>query len=137
MPQEDIETCKRAVEAYNRRDVDAFVEEFDPAVEWRPLNQLMFGREAGVYRGHEGVRRFMQEVDEALAEVQIEEVEIHDLGERIVMSGQLRAFGKASGAPTESPIGWLIEMKDARIARMRDYLDPAEALRAAENDDWQ
>ncbi len=91
----------------------------------------MFGGEAEVYRGHEGVRQFMREVDEAFAEVQIEELEVHDLGERIVMSGQLHAFGRVSGAPTESPIGWLVEMKDARIARMRDYLDPDEALRAA------
>jgi ketosteroid isomerase-like protein len=131
MSREDVETCRRTIAAYNRRDVDAFVEEFDPAVEWRPLNQVMFGGEAEVYRGHEGVRRFMREVNDAFAEVQIEELEIHDLDERIVMSGRLRAFGRSSGAPTESAIGWVVEMKDARIIRMRDYLDPAEALRAA------
>ena len=135
MSREDTETCMRAVEAYNRGDVDGFVDQFDPAVEWRPLNQLMFGGEAKVYKGHVGVRRLMDEVDEAFAQVQIEVLEIRDLGERIVMSGQLRALGRASGARTESPIGWLLEFRNARIVRMRDFLDPDEALRAAPDPD--
>jgi hypothetical protein len=37
MPRENVEVFRRAVEAYNRRDVDAFLEEFDPSVEWRSL----------------------------------------------------------------------------------------------------
>ncbi len=131
MSRKDTETCRRAVEAYNRGDVEAFVDQFDPAVEWHPLNQLMFGGEAEGYRGHEGVRRFMREVEEAFVEVRIEVGEIRDLGERIVMTGQLRALGRASGARTESPIGWLLEFRNARIVRMRDFLDPDEALRAA------
>ena len=124
MAREDAETCKRAVEAYNHGDVEGFVDQFDPAVEWHPLNQLMFGGEAEVYRGHEGVRRFMNEVAEAFAGVQIEVLDIRDLGERIVMTGQLRALGRASGARTESPIGWLLEFSNAGIVRMRDFLDP-------------
>ena len=131
MAREDAETCKRAVEAYNHGDVEGFVDQFDPAVEWHPLNQLMFGGEAEVYRGHEGVRRFMNEVAEAFAGVQIEVLDIRDLGERIVMTGQLRALGRASGARTESPIGWLLEFSNAGIVRMRDFLDPDQALRAA------
>ena len=69
--------------------------------------------------------------EEAFVEVRIEVAEIRDLGERIVMTGQLRALGRASGARTESPIGWLLEFRNARIVRMRDFLDPDEALRAA------
>lgn len=84
-----------------------------------------------MYRGHEGIREFMREVDEALSEVQIELLEIRDLGERIVVIGRLRARGKASGAETESSIGWVVEFKDGRVTRMRDYLDPKAALGAA------
>jgi ketosteroid isomerase-like protein len=130
-PQSNVEVFRRAVEAYNRRDVEAFLEEFDPAVEWRALTQVMFGGESTVYRGHEGVREFMREVDEALAEVQVEYSEMHDLGERIVVIGRLRARGRASGAETESAIGWVVEFKGDRVVRMRDYLDPKEALEVA------
>ena len=114
MSQENVEAFTRAVEAYNRRDVDAFIAVFDPAVEWRPLTQVVFGEQSTVYRGHEGVRKFMREVDEALSEVQIEDLDIKDLGERIVVIGHLRARGRASGAETESPIGWVVEFTGGR-----------------------
>jgi ketosteroid isomerase-like protein len=131
MSQENVEAFRRGVEAYNRRDVGAFLELFEPGVEWHPLTQVMFGEEATVYRGHEGIRQFMREVDEALAEVQIEQLEIRDLGERLVVSGRLRARGRASGAETESPISWVVEFEYSKVIRMRDYLDLKDALEAA------
>jgi ketosteroid isomerase-like protein len=73
----------------------------------------------------------MRDVDEALAEVRIECSKIHDLGDRIVVVGRLRARGRASGAETESPIAWVVDFKDGKATRMRDYLDPNEALEAA------
>jgi uncharacterized protein len=131
MSQENVDAFIQAVEAYNRRDIDAFLKAFDPDVEWRPLTQAMFGTEETVYRGHDGVRKFMREVDEAFSEVQIDLLETRDLGERIVVIGHLRARGKASSAETESPIGWVVEFKDGRVTRMSDYLDPKAAFEAA------
>ena len=121
---------RRAISASNRRDIDGFLKQFDPAVEWRALTQVMFGGEAAVYRGHEGIRKFMREVDDAFAEAQVEYLDARDLGQRIVVIGHLRAHGKASGAETESPLAWVIEFKHGKVTRMWDYLDPAEALEA-------
>ena len=131
MSQENVETFRRAIDAYNRRDIDAFLESFDPMVETHPLTLAMFGQEGTVYRGHEGVRQFIRDVDEALREIQVEPVEIRDLGERIVARGRLRARGRASGAEIESPVSWLVDFKNGRVIRMRDYLDFREALEAA------
>jgi ketosteroid isomerase-like protein len=131
MSQANVEAFTRAIEAYNSRDVDSFVAAFDPEVEWRPLNQAMFGTEEAIYQGHQGVRRFLREVDEAFSEVEIRGLESRDLGERIVVTARLRARGKASEAETESPIGWAVEFKDGRVSRMTDYLDPKAAVNAA------
>jgi ketosteroid isomerase-like protein len=131
MSHENVEAFRRMVQAYNRRDVESFLEGFDPSLEWRPLTQVMFGGEARVYRGHDGVRQFLREVDEAFADIQIERAEIRDLGERIVVSGHLRARGRVSGVETTSPISWLVEFKNGKVIRMRDFLDPREALEAA------
>jgi ketosteroid isomerase-like protein len=87
--------------------------------------------EEPVYRGHQGIRQFMQEVDKAFARVQIDQLEISDLGERILVSGHPHARGRASGVETESPIGWVAEFNHGRVVRMKDYLDPGEALEAA------
>ena len=131
MSQENVEAFKRAVDAYNRRDIDTFLEIFDPTAEVHPLNLAMFGREATVYRGHDGLRLFIREVDEVLSEMQAQVLEVRDLGERIVGKGRFRARGRASGAEIEASVGWLVEFKNGRATRMRDYPDFTEALEAA------
>jgi ketosteroid isomerase-like protein len=131
MSQENVDAFRRALEAYNRRDIGAFLQAFDPMVEIHPLTLAMFGTEGTVYRSHEGIRQFIREVDEVLPGIQVEPLEIRDLGERIVASGRLHARGRASGAEVESPIGWLVEFREGRVIRMTDYLDPKEARQAA------
>jgi ketosteroid isomerase-like protein len=131
MSQENVEVFREAIKAYNRRDIDAFLDAFDPMVETHPLTLAMFGQETTVYRGHEGLRQFIRDVDEVLSQLQARVLEVRDLGERLVASGRLRGRGKASGADIESPIGWLVEFKNGRVIRMTDFLDPQEALEAA------
>ena len=126
-----MEAFKRAVAAYNRRDIDALLEAFDPEIEWHSLTQVMFGGEQSVYRGHRGIREGVREMDEVLVELQVEYSEIRDFRERIVVFGRVSGRGRASGAETESPINWVIEFRNSKVIRMRDYLDPAEALEAA------
>jgi ketosteroid isomerase-like protein len=131
MSQENVEVFREAIKAYNRRDIDAFLDAFDPMVETHPLTLAMFGQETTVYRGHEGLRQLIRDVDEVLSQLQARVLEVRDLGERLVASGRLRGRGQASGADIESPIGWLVEFKNGRVIRMTDFLDPQEALEAA------
>jgi ketosteroid isomerase-like protein len=131
MSEQEIETFRRGMQAYNRRDVDAFLEVFDPSAEIHPLTLAMFGQETSVYRGHEGIRQFIREVDEVLPQIQVDLMESRDLGERIVAIGRLHARGRTSRAEVESPIAWVLEFKEGKVIRMRDYLDPQDALEAA------
>ena len=92
----------------------------------------MLGGGATVFRGHEGVREYLRDLDEAFAEFQIAEIsEIRDLGERVLAVGQLRGRGRDSGAEVESPVAYVVEFKNGRIIRMDDFFDPKEALEAA------
>ncbi len=131
MSQENLEAFKRAVEAYNRRDVEALLRELEPEVEWHPALEVLLGGETTVYRGHEGVRELLRATDETLGEIHVEFSEIQDLGDRIVAIGLLRTRGKESGAETESPVGYVAELKDGKTIQIRTYLDPKEALEAA------
>lgn len=131
MSRENVEAFQRAVAAYNRRNIDAFLEEFDPEAEWYSLTQVMFGGEESVYRGRMGIRQGVQDIDESLAEMRVECSEIRDLGEEIVVIGRVHGRGRASGAKIESPINWVVEFRGGRITRMRDYLDAKDALKAA------
>jgi ketosteroid isomerase-like protein len=104
------------------------LDELHPEIEWHPWLQLQFGGGATVYRGHEGVRKGIRELDEAFSEIQAEQTEIRDLGERVVAIGHHRGRGKESGAITESPLAWIVEFKGGKVIRVREYLDPKKAL---------
>ena len=131
MSERNVEVFKRGADAYNRRDVEALLEELHPEIEWRPLLPVLLGGEAAVYRGHEGARQGIRELEEAFAEIRAEPFEVRDLGERVLAIGHLRGRGKESGVETESAIAWLVDFADGKVVRIREYVDPDEALEAA------
>jgi uncharacterized protein len=131
MSQENVEVVRRTADAYNRGDIDAVLEDVDPEIEWRPLLPGLLGGKATVYRGHEGVREVIRELDEAFTELEGEQSEVRDLGEQVIAIGHFRGRGRESGAKTETAIVWLVEFKNGKAVRVREYLDPNEALEAA------
>jgi ketosteroid isomerase-like protein len=128
MSQENVEAFKRAIEAYNRRDVEALLDELDNEIEWRPVLPVVLGGDETVYRGHDGVRQLLRDLDEVLAERQLDFSEIRDVGDHVVATGSLRIRGKSSGALSESPFGCVAELRNGRAIRIQTYLDPSEAL---------
>jgi ketosteroid isomerase-like protein len=136
MSQENVDGFKRGLDAYNRRDLDALLEELDPEVEWHPALAVLLGGERTVFHGHQGVRESIQEEDEALSVYQLEVSEIRDLGNRVLATGRIRARGRGSGAEIESPFYVLSESKGTkgkgtRTIRLSTYFDRNEALEAA------
>ena len=131
MSQENVETFRRGAEAYNRRDVEAVLDTLDPEVEWRPLLPVLLEGEATVYRGHDGVRELVRELDSAFAEFHNDLTEVRDLGERVLAIGHIRGRGRKSGVETESTVVWMVELKNGKGFRIREYLDPKDALEAA------
>ena len=131
MSQQNVEIVRRVADAYNRRDVGAMLGELHPEIEWQPWLQVQLGGGATVYRGHQGVREGIREREEAFSEIQAEPAEVRDLGERVVVIGHLRGRGKESGAITESAIAWIVDFESGKVVRVREYLDPEEALEAA------
>ena len=134
MSDKNVQVFKRGADAYNRRDVEALLEELHPEIEWRPLLPVLLGGEAAVVRGHDGARQGIQELEEAFSELRAEPSEYRDLGERVVAIGQLHGRGKESGVETDSPIAWVVDFKDGKAVRIWEYADPEEALEAAESE---
>ena len=128
MSQENVEAFKRGIEAYNRRDVEALLDELDVDIEWRPVLPVVLGGDETVYRGHDGVRQLLRDLDEVLAERQLAFCEILDIGARVAATGSLRIRGKSSGALTESPFSWVSEFRNGKAVRIQTYLDHSEAL---------
>ena len=131
MSQENAESFKGFIDAFNRRDTEAIIEVVDSAVEWRPAAPVALGGEATVYRGHAGVSDGLRGLHASFAELQIEISELQEVGDRVVGIGRIRTRGKGSGAEFETPFGAVMEFKGRKATQIRSYLDPTAALKAA------
>lgn len=125
MSAEDVETVRRGIEAYNAGDVEAMIETIHPEAELRPLRTLL---EGGEYHGVEGLRQFFDDLDEDWAERSIELGELRDLDGRVLVLGDFRAVGKASGMEVRYPVAWLCEMRDSTTYRLQAFSDRDAAL---------
>ncbi len=54
MSQENVELTRQVMDAFTRRDLDAYLALTDPKVEFTPYEVAVQGRP---YRGHNGIRR--------------------------------------------------------------------------------
>jgi ketosteroid isomerase-like protein len=128
MSQANGEALKRVIEAYNRHDLGALLRELDTEIEWRPVLPVVLGGDSTVYRGHDGVRQLLRDLDEVLAERRMDFSEIREAGDHVVATGSLRIRGKSSGALSESPFGCVAELRNGKAIRIQTYLDPSDAL---------
>ncbi|MGC1850903.1 MAG: nuclear transport factor 2 family protein [Solirubrobacterales bacterium] len=132
MSQENVESFKRALDAYNSRDVEAMVQELDPEIEWHSAISILLSEESTVYRGHEGIRDlFREEFNDVLTEIHVVYSEIRDLGDRVLAMGRIWMRGRDSGVETESRIALVSDISNGKTTWIHSYLDPQEALEAA------
>jgi ketosteroid isomerase-like protein len=129
MSEANVEIAKRALDAFNRRDVDAFMEFTTSDFELFPA---MAGAVVGSsVRGREGIEMLFGEIRDIWEEQHVIADEFRDLGDRVLVLGRIVGRGRASGIPVETPVATITDFRDGKMARVRTYLDHGEALRAA------
>jgi ketosteroid isomerase-like protein len=130
MSQENVESARRAVEIYNTHDVAALQGITTNDVEFRTFLE---GRaEAEPLRGHEGVEEWQRSESEAWESLKVEPSEFRDLGEnRVLVVGELRGRGRASGLELNAPAASVLEMRESKVCAFHAYTSRAEALEAA------
>jgi ketosteroid isomerase-like protein len=126
MSQENVEIVRRSFVAFNARDVDGLVSLSAEDCEWLPLRAQLEGI---VYRGHEGVRQFVRDMDEDWEAFRIDPLEFHEHGERVVAIGHVGALGR-SGVEIDSVAGFVFELHQGRIRHINSHSDPKAALAA-------
>jgi uncharacterized protein len=129
MSQENVEIVERAMEAFNRRDLDAYDDLFTPDFEWLPA--LPSNVEGDGYVAREGVERYFGEINETWEEFRVVAEEYRDLGGRVLMLGRMEGRGRGSGVKVDAQLAAVWDFRDGRISRAPVYLDHGEALRAA------
>ena len=94
VPRDNVELAHRAYDAVNRRDLDGFLGLMDADVE------LLAAME-GKYRGHDGVRRWWDDLLNAIPNLAIEVGEVRNLGDVTVTALRFRGRGAESDTPFE------------------------------------
>ena len=128
MSQENVELVRDLFELWSARNYEEFIEYAHPDVE-------IFSRFASLggepYRGPEGVRTWVAEIEQSFGKFQVRADDFRDLGDQVLVLGAINLEGRTSGIEIEQPMGWLFELRDGKLARMLFYSSHAEALRAA------
>jgi ketosteroid isomerase-like protein len=129
MSKGSIELVHSAHDAFNRRDLEAFVAMAAPEVEITPLTVELEG--VASYHGHEGVRRWWKDLLTVFPDFQTEVDKVRDLGHITVARARLRGHGTESEAFFERPIWQVVEWHDEKAVWWQAFLTEAEALEAA------
>jgi ketosteroid isomerase-like protein len=132
MSQENVEAVRRAYEAWNADDLDAFLAELDPEVEWHPsIEPALEGGET-TYRGLDGARRAWDDYrGGAWERLTIQVQQIRDLGESVLALGHLDLTARTTRMRFREEVGSLMTFRGGKILRSRDFLSHADACEAA------
>jgi ketosteroid isomerase-like protein len=124
----NAERLLAAYEAWNRDDLEGFLELMDPDVVL-DLPGIFPGFEPA-YRGHDGIERFWRHLRDPWErfEIDVEGVVEHD--DEFVVAMRFRAKGVGSGADVDMSYGHGVRMRDGRAVEIYARGTPEEARRA-------
>jgi ketosteroid isomerase-like protein len=126
MSQENVEIVKRVIDA-GARDVDAILALHHP--EWEGFIPDEYPV-AGTWRGHDGVRRFMQEWLDSFDQFSIEPGEFIDADDAVVVAVRYRGRGRSSGIETTDRWFYAYRLREGKVIGWRPYRERGEALAA-------
>jgi uncharacterized protein len=128
MSREDAQLVRRLYGAWNRGDMAALTDVFDPQVEVRPALSVFLA--STTYRGHDGVVAWYAETNEPWAALHAEPHRVLDAGERTVVVIGLQGRVPGGQVDVDAEIAHVLTIRDGRIARLDGYEDPEAALAA-------
>lgn len=127
--RENVEVARRAFEAWQNDDYEAWIALHDTDVEYLGAAERRLGQ--GVYRGHRGASELWRVWRDEVEGFWIESEQIRDLGDgRVVHLGQMGFRGSASGVDVDSELALVITLRGGKIVRSMDFMSHHEALKA-------
>ena len=128
MSQENVAKARDFIDAYNRRDFDAAVKDFDPEIEW----VLPARQSSDSCQGPDEVKRFWEGLDETFDELRLKPQEWVDAGDRVATRLRHYGKGKHSGLEIDADLYHQVAtFRDGRMVRIEYFAEWAEALEAA------
>ena len=126
MSQENVERHCRLLEAFNERDIEAFIASLHPSVEYHSAMTVPGG---GAYHGHDGMRRYFEDFGDAWGgEYRVEPEAFFDLGEQTLMFYVVHGRGQHSRAQVAMPGAQVAKWRDGVLVYAKAYVQREDAL---------
>ena len=126
MSQENVELGHCAADAFNRRDLQAYLALQDDDVRASPLA----GDMEGGHRGHDGIRRWWDDLFAAFPDMTIEVGEVRDLGEMTLAAVRISGHGAGGDAPIDMRLWRLARFRRGKCIWWGTFRTESEALEA-------
>ena len=126
MSQENLELAQQVFDAFNGRDLAAFLALMDADVE---AGSRLAAMEGG-YHGHDGIRQWWQNLLDAIPDFTLEPVEARELEDLTLTTLRTRGHGADSDSPVEDTVWVVADWRDKKVVQWRVWSTQAEALDA-------
>ena len=127
MSELNVELYRRGIDAFNHRDLDAFLALAHPDVVG--ISRVL-AIEGQSYRGHDGTREWWKDLLGVFPDFMIEVAWVRDTGNLTVSELRNSAGGEGSAALEE--LVWQVsEWRDGRVVQWQIYERERDALEAA------
>lgn len=121
--EDPIATVQAAFSAFAARDLEGMLRYCQPDIVLRPSVISQFTERRGPYRGHDGIRSYLQDVMAVWDELTIEPITFRRAGESVI------GFGLTAGRHGDDTVAismlWVIRMQDGLIAGLQVFQTPA------------
>ena len=118
----------QVLDALTRRDVSRVIALADPEVEWHSFFAAL--GDEGAYRGHDGTRQYMRDLNDAWEIVRADVDDGLGVGDVALLVGHLHYRGRSSGVETETPAGWMLKFREGRVVEFWAFREPERVLGA-------
>jgi len=126
--QEALDVTRAWFEAWNRGDLDAFIDLYAVDAEMTPPASWV---ESGTLKGRPAIRRFFEGLKEAWEGEDVAVLrELFRAGPEVISRMDWQVQGRTSGIATQLAITNINTVESGKIIRQRHYLDHDEALKA-------
>jgi ketosteroid isomerase-like protein len=116
--------------AWNRGDVDALIEDVDPDFEWVVAREHP---DPTAPRGIDEVGAYLRDWLDTMPDLQVEIVDLEEIGDRVLSVLKMKGTGTGSGATTEVVMAVITTFRDRTPVRTEEFLDPEEARRVLDS----
>jgi ketosteroid isomerase-like protein len=123
---------ERLFDAFAARDEDALLAIMHPEIEFFGPTATVLN-EGKCYRGHDGIRRYLQDVEQIWAELETLPSRFREVGNHVVVLGRVKARAH-DGLEMDTPAAWVWRVEGNKVAWGSVYGDRDAMPRSLQED---